>query len=267
MIRTALKKIPGVRPTVRYVRSCYEDHFGPPNLRKALADTFLAGEGIEIGGLHIPLRVPRGVRLRYVDRMPVAELRRHYPELANERLVPVHVIDNGEKLTTFERGSQDFIIANHFIEHTEDPIGTIKRFLQVLRPQGILYMAVPDKRFTFDLERPLTSLEHLLRDHTEGPEWSRESHFREWAQFVGLKTGDAVEPEVRQLMRMNYSIHFHVWTASTLLQFLFALQTELSLPFVIEAIVRNKAETICVLRRSLDNRDDQVVIASNGNAL
>ena len=81
-------------------------------------------------------------------------------------------------------GSQDFIIANHFIEHTEDPIGTIKRFLTVLRPQGILYMAVPDKRFTFDLERPLTSLEHLLRDHTEGPEWSRESHFREWAQFV-----------------------------------------------------------------------------------
>src|SRR5262245_25200764 len=113
MIRAALKRIPGLRPTVLYLRSHYEDHFGPPNLRKALADTVRAGEGIEIGGLHIPLRVPGGVRLRYVDRMPVEELRKHYPELANEKLVPVHVIDDGEKLATFARESQDFIIANH----------------------------------------------------------------------------------------------------------------------------------------------------------
>ena len=132
-IRTILKTIPGVRPTVLCARRVYNDHFGWPDLRNVLADTFLAGEGIEIGGLHIPLRVPRSVRLRYVDRMPAAELRRQYPELANEKLVPIHIIDDGERLATFEDDSQDFIIANHFIEHTQDPIGTIKRFLQVLR--------------------------------------------------------------------------------------------------------------------------------------
>lgn len=183
--------------------------------------------------------------------MPVAELRRLYPELAHHKLVPVHIIDDGERLTTFERESQDFIIADHFIEHTENPIGTIKRLLEVLRPQGVLFMAVPDMRFTFDKERPLTSLDHLIRDYTEGPEWSRESHFREFVQLAGLETGDAVEPEVQRLMRLNYSIHFHVWTDSTLRQFLSALQEQFALPFVIEALVRNnKAETILVLRRS-----------------
>ena len=42
----------------------------------------LASYGIEIGALHHPLPVPPEARVRYVDRMPVSELRRQYPELA-----------------------------------------------------------------------------------------------------------------------------------------------------------------------------------------
>jgi SAM-dependent methyltransferase len=227
----------------------YREHFGTRDLRKVMTETFLTGDGIEVGGLHLPLRVPPSVRVRYVDRMPVAELRQHYPELAKENLVPIDVIDDGEKLTTFESESLDFIIANHFLEHTQDPIGTIERMLQVLRPQGILYMAVPDKRFTFDVERPLTTLDHLIRDHTEGPEWSCESHFREWVEFVSQLHGEAQDEAVQQLMATNYSIHFHVWTAATLLEFLVALPTRFGLAFAIEATVRNGMETICVLRR------------------
>lgn len=249
MIRSALKTIPGVRPAVLAARRVFRKHLGAPDLRKVMADTFLSGEGIEIGGLHLPLPVPRSAHVRYVDRMPVAELRRHYPELAKENLVPIDVIDDGEKLTTFKAGSQDFIIANHFLEHAQDPIGTIKRQLAVLRPQGVLYLAVPDKRFTFDEGRPLTTVDHLIRDYTEGPEWSCESHFREWVAIVGQTQAEAQDAAVRQLMEMNYSIHFHVWTAATLLEFLVALPTRFGLPFAIEAAVRNGSETICVLRR------------------
>jgi len=258
MIRTVLKTIPGVRPTVLSARRVYQDYFGTPDLRRVMTETFLAGDGIEIGGLHLPLRVPRSVRVRYVDRMPVAELRQHYPELANENLVPVDIIDDGEKLTTFEDESQGFIIANHFLEHTQDPIGTIKRLLQVLHPQGILYMAVPDKRFTFDEGRPLTTLDHLIRDYTEGPEWSCESHFREWVEIVCQIHGEGQDVAVRQLMETNYSIHFHVWTAATLLEFLVALPTQFGLSFAIEATVRNGSETICVLRREAGNSEPLV---------
>ena len=253
MIRTVLKTIPGVRPTVVSARRVYREYFGTPDLRKVLADTFLAGDGIEIGALHLPLRVPRSARVRYVDRMPVPELRQHYPELANENLVPVEIIDDGEKLTTFENESQDFIIANHFLEHAQDPIGTIRRLLQVLRPQGTLYIAVPDKRFTFDVGRPPTTLDHLIRDYTEGPEWSCESHFREWVEIVCQIRGDAQAEAVHDLMEKNYSIHFHVWTAATLLEFLVALPTTFGFRFAIEAAVRNGSETICVLRREAGN--------------
>src|SRR5207249_5036937 len=57
--------------------------------REAIARRYLRGTGIEIGALHNPLRLPRGVDVRYVDRMTVPELRRHYPELAGGPLAGV----------------------------------------------------------------------------------------------------------------------------------------------------------------------------------
>ena len=110
--------------------------------------------------------------MTYVDRMAEDQLRGHYPELSDFPLVKVDVIDDGEKLSTFEPGSQDFIIANHFLEHTQDPIGTMARFLEVLRPRGILFMAVPDKRYTFDkiAQKPtLRTCYRITRRGRNGP--------------------------------------------------------------------------------------------------
>ena len=83
-------------------------------------------------------------RISYVDRMPVDELRKHYPELAGYDLINVDIIDDGENLLLIADSLVDFVIANHMIEHCQNPIGTIKQHLRVLKPNGILYMAVPD---------------------------------------------------------------------------------------------------------------------------
>ena len=92
--------------------------------------------------------------MKYVDRMTVAELRRQYQELAGDPLVETDIIDNGEQLTTIRDETQDFVIANHFIEHCQNPIQTFQNLFRVLKPGGVLYVAVPDKRFTFDADRP-----------------------------------------------------------------------------------------------------------------
>src|SRR6202035_2162310 len=84
--------------------------------RRRLARRFLRGQGLEIGALHCPLRVPGGVTVRYVDRMDIDGLRRQYPELPADKLVDVDVIDDGEKLGSQPDRCADFIIANHFIE-------------------------------------------------------------------------------------------------------------------------------------------------------
>jgi SAM-dependent methyltransferase len=138
---------------------------GVGDLRAELAARYVAGEGLEIGARNWPLAVPDTARVRYVDRMSVAELRSEYPELASETLTPVDVVDDGEALATISNGSLDFIVANHFLEHCENPIATIETHLTKLAPGGVLYYAVPDKRFTFDVNRPVTPLDHIVRGY------------------------------------------------------------------------------------------------------
>lgn len=79
------------------------------------------------------------------------------------------------------------------------------------------YIALPDKRHTFDRDRPRTKLSHLIEDHANGPSASRELHFREWVTLVEPHFGtkyqsqEAIRARVRELMTQDYSIHFHTF--------------------------------------------------------
>jgi predicted SAM-dependent methyltransferase len=212
--------------------------------RHRLAKTFLAGQGLEIGALHLPLPLPRGAHARYVDRMSREDLRRHYPEMRTYDLVEVDVIDDGETLATVADGSQDFVIANHFIEHTQDPIATIGNHFRVLKPGGVLFMAVPDKRRTFDVDRPVTTLEHHIADHRDGPQHSRAQHYVEWATHIERDPSKA-----QALEEADYSIHFHVFTPDSFAALLGYCRDEAGIPLAVEAIVPSAHEFVTVLRR------------------
>jgi SAM-dependent methyltransferase len=219
-------------------------------VRRDLSAHYLTGSGLEIGALHMPLHVPAGVSVRYVDRLHVAELREHYPELAGYDLVTPDIIDDGEVLGSVPDSSVDFVIANHMIEHCEDPIGTLQNHLRVLRPGAILYMAVPDCRHTFDRHRRRTSIDHLQRDHDEGPSWSRRGHYEEWAQHIDGARNEDVAAGADDLQRREYSIHFHVWTPTTFVEMLSHCRSRLGLPLEIEAMTRNEHEFIVILSRA-----------------
>ena len=218
--------------------------------REAVAQHYLKGNGIEIGGLHNPLKVPSAANVKYVDRLPVEELRRQYPELADRSLVHVDILDDGEKLATVDAQSQDFVIANHFLEHCENPIDTLANMTRVLKPGGILYMAVPDKRYTFDKERPVTPFEHIARDYSEGPAWSRDTHFDEWVKLVEHLNGDKALERKKELLAMSYSIHYHVWTQQELLELVARLSSDFSFPWEPELVMKGEGEVLLVLRRT-----------------
>ncbi|MBY0526477.1 MAG: class I SAM-dependent methyltransferase [Gemmataceae bacterium] len=226
------------------------------NPRDSLSRQFIRGHGIEIGALNCPLFVPRGVQVTYIDRWDTTTLReqlRDHHDYSRRPLVPVDRVDDGETLATLPTESQDFVIANHFIEHVPDPIRTIRRHLDVLRPEGILFLAVPDRRWTFDRKRQVTSLEHLHRDYEEGPEWSFLDHVREWAELVENRTGSDLEARIAALAAQGRpNIHYHVWTLHQLMELLPHLRKRLALGIDIEAVVHNQfmGEAIAVLRRT-----------------
>lgn len=219
-------------------------------LRREVSRRFLSGRGIEIGALHSPMWVSDRASVRYVDRIPIEELRKHYPELDGHELARVDILDDGERLLTIEDGSLDFIIANHMLEHCENLLGAMRNHLAKVKPGGHLYYAVPDKRHTFDVDRPMTSFDHLVRDDREGPAWSRRDHFLEYARLVDKAPDDeAADRHARHLVDMNYSIHFHVWDADRYREILTGAHAHLGRSFQVVCFEPNGNEIVSVLRK------------------
>lgn len=220
------------------------------DMRRFLARRYINGQGIEIGALHCPLPVEEFAIVKYVDRMSTADLRREYKEMANENLVNVDIVDDGETLATVADGSQDFVIACHFVEHSQDPIRTLGNMLRVLRPNGVLYIALPDKRFSFDRDRPITKLSHLLDDYRNGPEASRRAHVAEWVQYVDkIEIPYLAESRIQGLIDQNYSIHYHAWTQTEMLELVTALSSILYIPLDLEAFIKNAGECLFIVRK------------------
>lgn len=219
--------------------------------RDRIGKLYLRGHGIEIGALHCPMRTPRAARVLYVDKLPVEDLRKEFPELATYPLVPVDILDDGERLGSIGDATQDFVIANHFIEHCQDPIGALLNMFRVLKPDGVLYLALPDKRYTFDADRPITPLAHVLADHRDGPRRSQRQHCEEWVRLVDrIENRDEAEAKIVDLMERNHPIHFHVWTQTEMLELLLALRKFTA--FDVELVFKNGSEVIIVARRGGD---------------
>ncbi len=219
--------------------------------RSLLASKYLKGDGIEIGALHTPLPLPSAARVKYVDRLSVADLRQQYPELTSLPLVEVDIIDDGEHLSNFAASSQDFVIANHFIEHCQNPLDALSNMFRVLRAGGVLYMAIPDKRYTFDVDRPITDIEHVIRDYDEGPAWSRQQHFEEWAKLVDKVAGEAESAcHASDLMEQDYSIHYHAWTQAEMFELFATLKRKLGLSFDVEMFLKYDSECVFILRKT-----------------
>jgi SAM-dependent methyltransferase len=215
--------------------------------REDLARRYLRGDGIEIGPLHHPLRLPPGTRVRYVDVMSREQLlATHTSAVYGDPrwVVGPDVIDDCERLGTFADASLDFVIANHVVEHTEDPIGALENLVRVLRPRGVLFLALPDARYTFDALRERTTVEHLLRDHNQGPQLSRRDHYHEWA-VVECLPNEKIPDRIDEFARDGARHHFHVWDLDGFLELLRALD----LPASLELAQGHLDEFVVILRR------------------
>jgi len=113
--------------------------------------------GLEIGALCRPVISPAAGHIEYVDRLSTEALREKYaadPNVDVSQIVPVSYVLGASTLPEAVGDARfDYVIASHVIEHVPDPIGWFREIAAVLKPGGVLALAIPDKRWTFDCRR------------------------------------------------------------------------------------------------------------------
>ena len=223
--------------------------------RNKLTKKYLRGDGLEIGAYNNPAAL-KNAKVKYVDRVPDAGLEAGFKTMNSiERIrdpVYIDILDDGEQLLTIPSHEQyDFIVANHFLEHCEDPTGTIKCHLSKIRRGGILFYAIPDMRYTFDKEREITSLNHFINDYKKGKGYLKREHVIDFVskktQKNGRKLNDGkIEIRVNEILEINRPIHYHTWTFESLKNFALYLFNNMR-AFSTYIVIRNRAENVLVI--------------------
>lgn len=123
--------------------------------------------GIEIGALDKPVVPPSSPNIFYVDYADTQTLRRNYrndPNVNIDNLVEVSGIWGQKTLAEIAApvAPVDFVVASHVIEHVPDLITWLNELASVLKPGGEVRLAIPDKRFSFDVLRAETQYTDVL---------------------------------------------------------------------------------------------------------
>ncbi|MCH7803350.1 MAG: methyltransferase domain-containing protein [Acidobacteria bacterium] len=128
------------------------------------------GHGVEIGPSHSPVAPKKeGYKVHIIDHMSreqlIAKYKDHHVNLENiEEVDFVWRGENYSELTGKDK-YYDWIIASHVIEHTPDLLGFLNDCDTILKDDGVISLAVPDKRYCFDHYRPITGISQIIDSH------------------------------------------------------------------------------------------------------
>jgi len=134
---------------------------------KALFLVDRSGLGLEIGPSHNPIAPKRsGFNVHVLDHLSAQELREKYVGhgVDLDSIEEVDFVWEGQPLYELIGKSEcyDWIIASHVIEHVPDFISFLQQCGILLKPQGVLSLIIPDKRYCFDYYNATTTTGDVL---------------------------------------------------------------------------------------------------------
>lgn len=177
------------------------------------------GEGLEFGAFDFPIVGPGVGRCSFADV-------RSSQQLAEIFGVPIEtiarvewVVDRGRPIAEQIPLRFDYVILCHVLEHVPEPIRFLNDVGALLRPGGVAFFAVPDKRQTLDAARPSTTIDHLLARHhhgAPGPPLAQIMEFsRAWDESLRKLADEQprafFEWAAEQFERGCADVHCNVW--------------------------------------------------------
>ncbi|HWA09398.1 MAG TPA: class I SAM-dependent methyltransferase [Opitutaceae bacterium] len=185
---------------------------------------WLRDPGVEIGAFKTPIP---GIKPVYVDK---------FAEFAHEKCLADY---EGEAIALpFRDDSLNYVASSHVLEHVANPVLALEEWCRVLRPGGIIYFVVPDKRYTWDHARATTPVAHLLEDYERKTTAADATHIDDfvdnvdWTTFSPSTPPDLV-PAKKAEAKAGYhnaaqqgieiNIHFHVFEPASVIELISTL--------------------------------------------
>jgi SAM-dependent methyltransferase len=204
----------------------------------------------------------------YIDRYDRAGFIETFPECASlADSFPSDILQADIARTDltdlFGNESADFVILNHVLEHMVDPLRLLIQARSLLREGGLLYLAVPDKRFMFDRYRPRTRLDELIARHKARlvePTDAMILDFIEQAEQPGQPLDLSLPADQARVKdHRRRSIHANVWVVEDLLELFEYLSRERLAAWSLADGIVTPTEVILLWRAAHSPQDWQTV--------
>ncbi|MDP4147904.1 MAG: methyltransferase domain-containing protein [Bacteroidota bacterium] len=180
----------------------------------------VCGKGVEFGAASSPFPTALESQVEYADLFDhslISSPYHNHHTYARHEYVKCKYLTGMEVMVGIPDRSLDFIIASHVIEHLRNPLQAMETAWTRLKPEGKLVLMVPHRDLTFDKNRDITSLEHIVLDY-ERPLKERDfMHFYDFYENAFVAP-NPFEKAVEMFNSDASDIHYHTWNEGSFLE-------------------------------------------------
>ncbi len=125
-------------------------------------------------------------------------------------------ISDGTSLGEIKSEKYDFVLSSNCLEHIANPLKALFEWKRILKEDGALILILPNRFSNFDHLRPVTPMDHLVRDFEENMSEDDLTHLDEILSLHDLSmdpaAGDLGQFKERcQKNASNRALHHHVF--------------------------------------------------------
>lgn len=136
------------------------------------------------------------------------------PEFFNVDMEPrpgVDLVGNAENLSLFDDNSVEEILASHILEHFPHgkTVQVLKEWCRVLKPGGLLYVAVPDFKRIVEIYQKIGGVTQYIQDEVMcGQEYPTAYHYSIFDfPWLEAKAKEAGFSEISQVEFFHFGLH------------------------------------------------------------